>query len=461
MRDLEPYSGLPVTSNKSSLVSRNSNGEITVSTVIGNLNGNASTSTLSTNATKLLNARTINGVSFDGSANITIEDSTKLPLAGGTLVGKLNLSVSQSPHASVNFGSSTTAPDFINRVNGDMWATTVGLFYHIQGQTDQVAPLASPTFTGIPRAPGFNGAASQIITLTHLDNAINDLNSSISTKAPIDSPALTGSPTAPTPVTSSNNTSIATTAYVTTSVNSKASDITTAYQSYTTNAIVAYSNAVNNLLTAKADLVSPEFTGTPLAPTASAGTNSTQIATTAFTTSAVSNIQNALNSAVASLQDAINNTRPVPVGAVFYMASSVVPNGYLEANGQAVSRSVYASLWAYLGSPNTGNGTTTFNLPDLRGEFIRGWDHGRGVDTNRDIGSIQYSQNLEHNHGIPGDDQLVFASGYGGWTAGSRGNFPYDARSVYGGGGTIWNTTTDGGNESRPRNVALMPIIKW
>jgi phage-related tail fiber protein len=172
-------------------------------------------------------------------------------------------------------------------------------------------------------------------------------------------------------------------------------------------------------------------------------------------------MQSAINSAINALQDAVNSTRPVPVGAVFYMAKSTVPYGYLEANGQTVSRTTYAALWQYLGSPNTGDGAATFNLPDYRGEFIRGWDHGRGVDTNREIGSIQYSQNQEHNHGIPGDDQLTFANGYGGWSASNRGNFPYDARSSYGGGGAIWNTTTEGGNESRPRNVALMPIIKW
>lgn len=461
VRDLVPLSGLPGTSDKASLVARDTYGNITVATVTGNLTGNADTATLATSAVKLSTARTINGVSFDGTANITVADSTKLPIAGGTLVGKLNLAASQGPQASINFGSSTTAPDAGNKVNGDVWATTSGLFYHIQGQTDQVAPLASPTFTGIPRAPGYNGTASQIITFTHLDNAVTTLNTAINLKAPLASPALTGTPTAPTASAATNNTQIATTQYVTSAVATKATDITSAYQTYTTNAIVTYSNTVNTLLTAKANLASPEFTGVPLAPTATAGTNNTQIATTAFTTGAISSVQNALNSAIAALQDAINSTRPIPVGAVFYMSANSVPYGYLEANGQAVSRTTYAALWAYLGSPNTGNGSTTFNIPDLRGEFIRGWDHGRGVDTNRELGTVQYSQNLEHNHGIPGDDQLGFANGYGGWTASNRGSFPYDARSSYGGGGAIWNTTTEGGNESRPRNIALMPVIKW
>jgi hypothetical protein len=94
-----------------------------------------------------------------------------------------------------------------------------------------------------------------------------------------------------------------------------------------------------------------------------------------------------------------------------------------------------------------------------------------------------------HNHLFPGDDQLSFASGYAGWSARSNGGFPYDARSVYGGGAQIWLTSdavtglsvstsiadsathahgislsgltsSTGGAETRPRNVALTPIIK-
>ena len=71
------------------------------------------------------------------------------------------------------------------------------------------------------------------------------------------------------------------------------------------------------------------------------------------------------------------------------------------------------------------------------------------------------SDNLAHNHGSAGDDQLGWAAGVAGWPGTSRGTFQYDANSKYGGGSQIWDTTTDGGSESRPRNVALMPIIKW
>jgi len=78
------------------------------------------------------------------------------------------------------------------------------------------------------------------------------------------------------------------------------------------------------------------------------------------------------------------------VGSVVAFASSTLPPDYLECNGAAVSRTTYAALFARIGTTyGAGNGTTTFNLPDLRGEFIRGWDNGRGADASRTLGSWQ------------------------------------------------------------------------
>lgn len=79
------------------------------------------------------------------------------------------------------------------------------------------------------------------------------------------------------------------------------------------------------------------------------------------------------------------------VGSVTAFAQSAIPSDYLECDGSAVSRTTYATLFAKIGTTyGAGNGTTTFNLPDLRGEFIRGWDHGRGADVSgRTLGSNQ------------------------------------------------------------------------
>ena len=460
LRNLSHSYLVPSSTDKSSIVSRNSDGNIVATAFIGSISGNATSATLAASATSLQNSRTINGVAFNGTANITIADSTKLPITGGLLSGKLNLVPVTNSTASINFGSNATAPFF--PADGDMWATPAGFYYTVSGLSYKIAQVDSPIFTGIPQAPGFFGVADQIITLSHLDAAKATLNASIALKANTASAALTGTPTAPTAASNVNNTQIATTAYVTTAASNNATSITSAYQTYTTTAISNYSSTNTTALNLKANLASPDFTGVPTAPTAASSVSNTQIATTAFTNTAVTNLQVLLNASIAALNNAIATTRPTPVGAVFYMVKvSPVPLGYLEANGQAVSRTTYVDLWNYLGQPNTGNGSTTFNIIDLRGEFIRGLDNGRGVDAGRVIGSSQQSTNLEHNHGSAGDDQLSFGGGAAGWPGTSRGSFSYDARSDPNGGGQIWNTTTDGGNESRPRNVALMPVIKW
>ena len=87
----------------------------------------------------------------------------------------------------------------------------------------------------------------------------------------------------------------------------------------------------------------------------------------------------------------------VSVGNVGYHANSTPPTGTLERNGAAVSRTTYAALFAKIGTTyGAGDGSTTFNLPDDRGLFDRSWDHGRGVDSGRSLGSYQsYAVPLE------------------------------------------------------------------
>ena len=76
------------------------------------------------------------------------------------------------------------------------------------------------------------------------------------------------------------------------------------------------------------------------------------------------------------------------VGTVAFFARSGAPTGWLKCNGAAISRTDYADLFDSIGTTyGTGDGSTTFNLPDLRGEFLRCWDDGRGVDTGRSLTS--------------------------------------------------------------------------
>nr|DAK17279.1 MAG TPA: tail collar fiber protein [Caudoviricetes sp.] len=136
----------------------------------------------------------------------------------------------------------------------------------------------------------------------------------------------------------------------------------------------------------------------------------------------------------------------VPTGAIAYFAHTTVPYGWLKANGAAVSRTVYANLFALIGTNyGAGDGRTTFNLPDLRGEFIRSWDDGRTVDNGRVIGSWQADEFRSHSHGI----------GVKRMSDTDRGSSSSTV-SV----DTVGQTDPAGGIETRPRNIALLACIK-
>lgn len=110
-----------------------------------------------------------------------------------------------------------------------------------------------------------------------------------------------------------------------------------------------------------------------------------------------------------------------PSGTVAYFAGRNAPAGWLKANGAAVSRTIYADLFAVIGTTyGAGDGRTTFNLPDIRGEFVRGWDDGRNIDRGRALGSNQSDNIAEHRHAT-------------GWRAGSRGNEFVLLRSAWSG----------------------------
>lgn len=153
-------------------------------------------------------------------------------------------------------------------------------------------------------------------------------------------------------------------------------------------------------------------------------------------------------------------TPGVPVGATIYVPGSAAPAGYVKKNGALLSRTTYAALYAYAvasgnmaandgawtaGQFSPGDGSTTFRIPDGRGEFVRGWDDGRGVDSGRTIGSFQADELKSHTHTVPianGGPGASNASGY------------YS---------TAANTTSSatGGAETRPRNVAELACIKY
>jgi microcystin-dependent protein len=154
----------------------------------------------------------------------------------------------------------------------------------------------------------------------------------------------------------------------------------------------------------------------------------------------------------ASLDAAIANyLNTILVGAIMAFPVTSPPPGWLKCNGQEVSRATYAALFARIGTTfGAGDGSTTFKLPDLRGEFLRGLDEGRGVDSARALGSAQADLLKSHTHTYTrtdGNNEKDSASGS------SDTNFDSYARPTV-------NTGATGGSETRPRNVAVVFYIK-
>ena len=177
----------------------------------------------------------------------------------------------------------------------------------------------------------------------------------------------------------------------------------------------------------------------------------------------------------------------VPSGAVFCIAVASVPSGYLECNGATVSRTTYAALFAVIGTQYGSTNSSNFKVPDLRGEFVRGFDNGRNADSGRSIGSSQGSQNASHNHSASAsstagahshalnyqrkqveDTGTAFVTDIrreGGDGDGGSTTFTNNTNSGFMNNATVSVSTSvsisnQGGNESRPRNVAMMYVIK-
>lgn len=155
----------------------------------------------------------------------------------------------------------------------------------------------------------------------------------------------------------------------------------------------------------------------------------------------------------------VPNLGHINPGDIVFRAKNAIGPGYLKCNGGAVSRATYSDLFNEIGITfGAGDGSTTFNLPELRGEYIRVWDDSRGVDAGRAFGSSQAQQMPAHRH--------VNDPGQNGWWGDAPG-----LGIINIGGSTLQinrsNTTGDvsagvaTGTENRVRNVALLACIKY
>lgn len=160
----------------------------------------------------------------------------------------------------------------------------------------------------------------------------------------------------------------------------------------------------------------------------------------------------------------------VPPGVIALYPGDVVPNGWLVCNGAAISRAGYPGLFGAINVKyGGGDGSTTFNLPEIRGEFPRFADLGRGIDGGRGTGSWQDQAFLNHNHGVndPGHAHNA-GNGLPFQTIGAGtglpdylgGNMQTVGVVVTTANGTNISIATAGGPETRPRNVAFIGVIK-
>lgn len=166
---------------------------------------------------------------------------------------------------------------------------------------------------------------------------------------------------------------------------------------------------------------------------------------------AVGNLVEVLADGKLPVLDASNltNLPLLPPGTIVYCAAATPPpiGRLLAADGSLLLRATYDDLFDRIGEVfGVGDGSTTFRIPDLRGVFIRGIDAGRGLDPSRVFGSYQADELKEHYH------QYRVANSDGGSLHADAGAGNYIGWGV---------TTSVGGTETRPKNIALLPCIAY
>ncbi|UXN74517.1 tail fiber protein [Devosia sp. A8/3-2] len=182
---------------------------------------------------------------------------------------------------------------------------------------------------------------------------------------------------------------------------------------------------------------------------------------------APSGINNAIRAMMAQIKTKFNAVDAAilsacPPGTRGGFAMSTPPDGWLKRNGAAISRTAYAALFAAIGTTyGAGNGTTTFNVPDDRGEFDRAWDDGRGVDAGRAFGSLRASELGSHTHtgsadsaGAHGHTGSANAAGWHGHSgiANAAGAHSHTVSGVW----TGSTTRPNGANSSVPSGISTV-----
>ncbi|WP_139577792.1 phage tail protein [Escherichia coli] len=443
-------------------------------------------------------------IGIDISDSVT---SSRSDVAASSLAVKKAYDLAKSKYTAQD--ASTTQKGLVqlsSATNSDSetMAATPKAVKSIKDLADTKAPIESPSLTGTPTAPTaaqgtnstqiantafvkaaitalINGAPGTLDTLKEIAAAINNdpnysttINNALALKAPLASPALTGVPTAPTAAQGTNNTQIATTAYVRAAISALVGSSPEALD--TLNELAAalgndpnFATTMTNALAGKQPL---DATLTALAGLAT-GANKLPYFTGTDTVSqtdltSVGRDILAKTSVLAVIQYlGLGEGSALPVGVPVPWPSATPPTGWLKCNGAAFSAEEY---------PELAKAYPTNKLPDLRGEFIRGWDDGRGIDAVRALLSLQNGGVESHTHQgqlfrvsdyrtkeIPASE--VMGRGYiASPTPGADSPLDFDDYSVSSNpnGYFVGNqrTTAYGINETRPRNIAFNYIVR-
>ena len=321
----------------------------------------------------------------------------------------------------------------------------------------QYAPKASPTFTGTPKAPTpaagnnttqvattafvqaaltalINGAPATLDTLKEIAAAINNdpnfsttINNALALKAPLSSPALTGTPTAPTAAQSVNNTQIATTAFVKSAIAGMVGSAPAAL------------DTLNELAAALGN--DPNFATTML--NALAGKQPLD-----------NTLTNLSGKDVAGLLTYLGLGEGAPaIGVPFFWPSAAMPSTVIDSWSSMVFLKFNGAKFSASDYPVLAKVFPSLVLPEARGDFIRIWDDGRGADGGRELLSWQEATNFSQfagNIGGGAGHAISFHDGIAGNQPGfSRFNFTS-------------NSVGDGVNfvAVRPRNIAFNFLVR-